>query len=77
MGPDELEQERDGWQSIIEGFPQNLGGIITESKSEKTSERRLWDLSLKFVEGRQWLSYDKNISQFVTSRMNAEISGCP
>jgi len=56
----------------MEGFPQNIGGIITESKSEKTSERRLWDLSLKFVEGRQWLSYDKNISQFVTSRMNAE-----
>ena len=56
----------------MEGFPKNIGGIITESKSEKNSERRLWDLSLKFVEGRQWLSYDKNISQFVTSRLNSE-----
>ena len=56
----------------MEAFPQNIGGLIGESKNEKKSEKRLWDLSLKFVEGRQWLSYDKRVSQFITANLQAD-----
>ena len=56
----------------MEKFPQNIRGLIAESKNEKKTEKRLWDLSLKFVEGRQWLSYDKRISQFITSNLQTD-----
>ena len=56
----------------MEPFPQNIGGMIGDSKNEKKTEKRLWDLSLKFVEGRQWLSYDKRVSQFITANLQAD-----
>jgi len=28
----------------------------------------MWDLSLKFLEGRQWLTYDRNLSRHITAR---------
>ena len=56
----------------MDGFPKNIKGLIDESKVEKKPERRLWDLTLKFVEGRQWLSYDKQASQLLTSRLTQD-----
>ena len=53
-------------------FPQNIKTIISESHQEKTSERRLWDLSLKFLEGRQWLDYDKRLAQYVTQKTGSD-----
>ncbi len=55
-----------------EKFPTNIKGLLRESYTEKTSERRLWDMSLKFLEGRQWLSFDKRLDGFVTSRMGSD-----
>ena len=55
-----------------EKFPENIQGRIRESHTEKTGERRLWDMSLKFLEGRQWLSFDKRLDGFATSRMRGD-----
>lgn len=55
-----------------EKFPENIKGRLRESHTEKTGERRLWDMSLKFLEGRQWLSFDKRIDGFATSRMRGD-----
>jgi hypothetical protein len=39
-------------------FPENIGSIIDESTHTKTNEAKVWDLALKFLEGRQWMSWD-------------------
>ena len=53
-------------------FPKKIAGMIEASKSVKTSERRLWNLTARFLEGRQWLSYDRRTSEHVTSRLSGE-----
>jgi len=45
-------------------FPQNVNGILTTSQEDKSTEERLWDLSLLFLEGRQWLNFDDRIGQY-------------
>ena len=49
-------------------FPQNIKGLLDESRRDKVAVRRAWNLSLKFLEGRQWLSYDKRLSSYITSK---------
>ena len=53
-------------------FPQKIAGMIESSKTEKTAERRLWNLTARFLEGRQWLNYDRSASQYMTSRLTGE-----
>ena len=48
-------------------FPQNIQGLINDSRRDKIAVRRAWNLSLKFLEGRQWLSYDKRLAAYVTA----------
>ncbi len=48
-------------------FPSNIKTIISDSYQEKVTEQRLWDMSLKFLEGRQWLNYDKRLGEYVTA----------
>lgn len=48
-------------------FPQNIQGLINDSRRDKIAVRRAWNLSLKFLEGRQWLSYDKRLGSYVTA----------
>ena len=55
-------------------FPKNIKGLISNSRVEKNSERRLWDLTLRFVEGRQWISYDRRVGQLLTTRLTQENS---
>ena len=54
-------------------FPDNVKTLISESYHEKTTEQRLWDMSLKFLEGRQWLNYDKRLGQYVTSKVRGDV----
>ena len=48
-------------------FPKNIKGLLNDSRRDKIAVRRAWNLSLKFLEGRQWLSYDKRLASYVTS----------
>ena len=53
-------------------LPENIGSLLTESHNEKAPERRLWELSLKFLEGRQWLNYDKRLGEYVTAKVRGD-----
>jgi hypothetical protein len=49
-------------------FPTDMRAKLSASRTAKTQEQRLWDLGLRFLEGRQWLRFDKNLDQYVASR---------
>ena len=49
-------------------FPQNIKGLLDESRRGKTEARRLWTMSLKFLEGQQWLSFDKRLDSYTKSK---------
>ena len=49
-------------------FPDDIQSALQASKQQKSTETRLWDLSLKFLEGRQWLTFDRNLAQHVTAK---------
>tara|TARA_Y100001963_G_C6775149_1_gene446982 strand:+ start:237 stop:2174 length:1938 start_codon:yes stop_codon:yes gene_type:complete len=52
----------------VANFPSNIKTMLSDSYQEKVTEQRLWDMSLKFLEGRQWLNYDKRLGEYVTSK---------
>ena len=54
---------------IKDKFPQNIRGIIESSKTEKSAERRLWNISARFLEGRQWINDNRRITQLDRGRM--------
>jgi hypothetical protein len=45
-------------------WPDNIKGILESSHSEKSIDERLWDLSLLFLEGRQWLNFDDRLGRY-------------
>ena len=49
-------------------WPGNLKSEISESKSDRVKEERSWDLSLLFLAGNQWLTYDENLRQYEMTR---------
>ena len=51
----------------MEDFPENVGSILRESKLEKQPHQRLWDMSLRFLEGRQWLSWNDDKRRFTNA----------
>ena len=44
---------------------------IDAGESEKSIEKRKWELAQLFLEGRQHISYDRNLSKYVTARAQA------
>ena len=48
-------------------FPDNMKGILASSRTAKGQEQRLWDLGLRFLEGRQWLRFDRSMDQYVAT----------
>ena len=52
---------------MADKFPQNIKGLLADSRTDKVYEQRFWDLSLRFLEGRQWLRFDRNLEQYVGS----------
>ena len=42
----------------LEAFPGNFKELVNTSDFRKTTERKLWDISLLFLEGKQWMQYD-------------------
>ena len=49
-------------------FPDDMKGKLSASRTAKVQEQRLWDLGLRFLEGRQWLRFDRSMDQYVASR---------
>jgi len=47
-------------------YPRNFDKLINESKQDKNLVTRSWDLSLLFLEGRQWVNYDRNLRQYTS-----------
>ena len=45
-------------------FPENVQELISSSQNEKRMEERLWDLTLLFLEGRQWLNFDDRLGKY-------------
>jgi len=50
------------------GFPASPKKLISLSREDKLQEVRLWDLCILFLEGRQWLSFDRRLRQYVVDR---------
>jgi hypothetical protein len=46
-------------------YPSTIGADIRASRSDKTTYARAWDLCTMFLEGRQWLDYNRDNKQFV------------
>jgi len=51
-----------------ERFPPNISGLIDESRSDKQQYERTWDVSLLFLSGNQWLSFDQTLRQYEVTR---------
>tara|TARA_Y100000004_G_scaffold162582_2_gene191441 strand:- start:3408 stop:5321 length:1914 start_codon:yes stop_codon:yes gene_type:complete len=49
-------------------FPTQIRGLIDKSMEGKRPDQKVWDISLMFLEGRQWLDFDRRVDRFVESR---------
>lgn len=49
-------------------FINNIDSKIKDAKTTKNIEEKAWDLNLKFLEGNQHLSFDKNLQSWLTVR---------
>ena len=47
--------------------------MLNESLEDKRIDQRLWDASLMFLEGRQWLNYDKRVDQYVAASVSSSV----
>ena len=50
---------------MMPDYPSTIGADIRASRSDKTTYARAWDLCTMFLEGRQWLDYNRDNKQFV------------
>ena len=42
-------------------FPTQIRGLIDKSMEGKRPDQKVWDISLMFLEGRQWLVFDLRV----------------
>ena len=56
-------------------FPEDIKGQIDTSKQQKVEDVKIWELSLKFLEGKQWLNYDRNLATFINSPLSSRAGG--
>jgi len=49
-------------------YPENIGSDIRASRNDKTAYSQIWDLCTMFLEGRQWLEYDRDKRNYVINR---------
>ena len=48
-------------------FPNTFAKQISKSQQEKVAVTRLWDLCLLYLEGQQYVSYDRTLQQYATT----------
>ena len=51
-----------------EDYPKDFQNKIQESKVDKTATTRMFDLCLYYLEGRQYLVYDRNLTRFTAAK---------
>ena len=49
-------------------YPDNMGSQIEASRSDKTTYGRMWDLCTMFLEGRQWLNFDRDRAAYLINQ---------
>ncbi len=49
----------------LEGYPTDFKASVETSDFRRVEERRFWDLSLLFLEGKQWAQYDNSTTRLV------------
>ena len=49
-------------------YPDNMGTEIQASRTDKNSYARVWDLCTMFLEGRQWLNFDRDNRNYIINR---------
>jgi len=49
-------------------YPDNMGSLVEASRNDKTTYGRMWDLCTMFLEGRQWLNFDKNTAAYLINQ---------
>lgn len=54
-------------------LPASMKGLLDSSQEDKRIDQRIWDASLMFLEGRQWLNYDKRIDQYVAANVSSSV----
>ena len=55
-------------QENTDSFPENALGLVEESRVDKYAQERTWDVSLLFLSGNQWLTFDQSLGQYDVSR---------
>jgi hypothetical protein len=49
-------------------YPDNIGSQIEASRSDKMTYGRVWDLCTMFLEGRQWLDFDRDRAAYLINQ---------
>ena len=49
-------------------YPDNIGSQIRASRNDKTTYGRMWDLCTMFLEGRQWLNFDRDSAAYLINQ---------
>ena len=49
---------------MMQEWPTNVQGMLVTSREDKRVDERLWDLTLMFLEGRQWLDFNERAGQY-------------
>ena len=49
-------------------YPDNMGSQIEASRNDKTTYGRMWDLCTMFLEGRQWLNFDRDRAAYLINQ---------
>jgi len=49
-------------------YPDNMGSQIEASRNDKTTYGRVWDLCTMFLEGRQWLDFDRDRAAYLINQ---------
>lgn len=57
-----------GLNGADEDYPADFANKISESKVDKSSVMTMFDLCLYYLEGRQYLVYDRNLTRFTQSK---------
>jgi len=54
----------------LEAFPQNFRELVNTADYRKTTERKLWDIALLFLEGKQWLDMAATTANWTAGQNN-------
>jgi len=57
----------------MEPWPKDIQRLVAD-KGSRSAHKRAWDLSVLFVSGNQWLTYDQSVQQYEIARAGRQAS---